>query len=363
MHSSRRPPSDQHGHHSTTTTGSSSPSKSTISSSLLLSSKLPQFQEDNCRCRIYLIRHGETDWNEQGKIQGGGYDIPLNETGKRQAYDVSKLFVVPTRANGNTTTDVSNSKYEQLLPKIDLIVSSHLQRAHETADIIYNAYTTKHDNNDINNTTDNDNGGSATATSDGPHRHVDSGFGEMRFGILEGVSIRSIRNKISRNSYNEHDKYLLQVYETCKTNMLQDWTYKYPSGANTGNSTDNGNVCDGESILDVQRRSLAALYTVLRRYPSSKHIVIVSHGRTIRILLATLFCDRRKCNAMNGDSSNGNCDLNNESNDNENRDSDTTTDIQLLTESFLQRIDKDDFYKKQQQFKQSSKSSRAISVV
>lgn len=344
MHSSRLPTSDQHHHHSTTTNNSYS--SSPLESQSLLSSKLPPFQEDNCRCRIYLIRHGETDWNEQGKIQGGGYDIPLNETGKRQAHEVSKLF--GAGAVSNNTDGVSNLKQGILLPA-DLIVSSHLQRAHETADIIYNAYT--NNGNDAN-TTDNDNG-SVAATYDGvPRRHVETGFGEMRFGILEGVSIRSIRNKINRNSYNEEDQYLLQVYETCKTNMLHDWTYKYPSGGDSNVDGNNiGTGGDGESIIDVQRRSLAALYDVLQTFPLSKQIVIVSHGRTIRILLATLFCDRRrKHTAMNDDA-------NNESNDYENRDSDTTTtstEIHILTESFLQRIDKDDFYKKQKQFKQSS---------
>ena len=34
--------------------------------------------------KIYLIRHGQTDWNLEGKIQGS-HDVSLNETGSKQA--------------------------------------------------------------------------------------------------------------------------------------------------------------------------------------------------------------------------------------------------------------------------------------
>jgi broad specificity phosphatase PhoE len=34
---------------------------------------------------LYLIRHGETDYNRKGIIQGSGVDSDLNETGRRQA--------------------------------------------------------------------------------------------------------------------------------------------------------------------------------------------------------------------------------------------------------------------------------------
>ena len=35
--------------------------------------------------RVYLLRHGETDWNARGMLQGGGFDIDLNATGRHQA--------------------------------------------------------------------------------------------------------------------------------------------------------------------------------------------------------------------------------------------------------------------------------------
>jgi probable phosphoglycerate mutase len=34
---------------------------------------------------IYLIRHGETEYNKKGIVQGSGIDADLNETGRNQA--------------------------------------------------------------------------------------------------------------------------------------------------------------------------------------------------------------------------------------------------------------------------------------
>ena len=63
---------------------------------------------------IYLVRHGETDWNLARRIQGST-DIPLNDTGRQQAAATGRLLA---RRDW------------------DLIVTSPLARARETAQII-----------------------------------------------------------------------------------------------------------------------------------------------------------------------------------------------------------------------------------
>ncbi len=37
------------------------------------------------RKKIYLVRHGQTDFNLQGVVQGSGIDAPINATGRAQA--------------------------------------------------------------------------------------------------------------------------------------------------------------------------------------------------------------------------------------------------------------------------------------
>ncbi len=61
--------------------------------------------------KIILVRHGQTDWNRENRIQGE-LDIPLNERGKREAKEIALRLAHTV---------------------IDHIYSSRLSRAYETA--------------------------------------------------------------------------------------------------------------------------------------------------------------------------------------------------------------------------------------
>lgn len=41
--------------------------------------------------RLYLLRHGETDWNAERRTQGQS-DVELNDTGRRQAIDMAQAL-------------------------------------------------------------------------------------------------------------------------------------------------------------------------------------------------------------------------------------------------------------------------------
>jgi broad specificity phosphatase PhoE len=69
---------------------------------------------------LYLVRHGETDWNKAARYQGQS-DIPLNDTGRRQA-----------ARNGSILANVPD------IAAADF-VSSPLSRAIETMEIIRSA--------------------------------------------------------------------------------------------------------------------------------------------------------------------------------------------------------------------------------
>jgi len=51
----------------------------------------PSLPKKSSKKRIILVRHGETDWNKQGRFQGQ-IDIPLNKNGKAQAQAASEFL-------------------------------------------------------------------------------------------------------------------------------------------------------------------------------------------------------------------------------------------------------------------------------
>ena len=55
---------------------------------------------------VYFVRHGETEWNRLGLIQGWT-DIPLNETGHEQARSVAKAFAAHPEITNNCRFAVS----------------------------------------------------------------------------------------------------------------------------------------------------------------------------------------------------------------------------------------------------------------
>ncbi len=62
---------------------------------------------------VYVVRHGQTDWNKDGRIQGGT-DNPLNATGREQAAAMGRLMAEV---------------------KVDTVYVSSHQRARQTADV------------------------------------------------------------------------------------------------------------------------------------------------------------------------------------------------------------------------------------
>jgi probable phosphoglycerate mutase len=90
---------------------------------------------------VYVARHGETDWNAEGRWQGHT-DVPLNDRGRAQA----KVLADALRDAG-----------------LAVLVTSDLSRAHETGRIVADRLAI--------------------------HRHlIDPGLRERRFGVFEGLT-------------------------------------------------------------------------------------------------------------------------------------------------------------------------------
>ncbi len=80
----------------------------------------PTFPSKGKHGRMILVRHGETDWNKEGRFQGQ-IDVPLNSNGKKQAF-----------AAGQFLKGVN----------FDKVFSSCMSRPTETAKIILGANST-----------------------------------------------------------------------------------------------------------------------------------------------------------------------------------------------------------------------------
>ncbi|HET6569790.1 MAG TPA: histidine phosphatase family protein [Rhodothermales bacterium] len=161
---------------------------------------------------LYLVRHGETDYNRKRIVQGRRINSSLNATGRAQAAALGRrLAGVP----------------------IDAIYSSTLRRAEETASYI-------------------------AANHDGVALYRLQDLEEMSWGVYEGEPVSS-------------------RVETALHEMHQQWK-----------RGDYGTrVEGGESILDVQTRGLRAIRHIVERH-SGQTVVVVTHGRFLRVLLATI---------------------------------------------------------------------------
>jgi probable phosphoglycerate mutase len=99
---------------------------------------------------LILIRHGETDWNRDRRIQGTT-DIPLNDAGRAQARETAAALC---------------ARLDSALPLT--VASSDLSRARETAEII-----------------------AEVLDADGPR--VYPGLRERRYGEAEGMDVEDFR--------------------------------------------------------------------------------------------------------------------------------------------------------------------------
>jgi broad specificity phosphatase PhoE len=108
---------------------------------------------------LYFIRHGETDWNLEGRLQGQT-DTPLNTTGRRQA-----------AACGHILGDLLGRDGQPLSHYA--CVASPLTRARETMELMLGAMP-------------------APLRPDPPIYRTDDRLKELTFGAWEGFSLAEI---------------------------------------------------------------------------------------------------------------------------------------------------------------------------
>lgn len=173
-----------------------------------------------------LFRHGETDWNRAGRMQGSA-DIPLNELGLRQAAELAGFF----RKFKQSRLESGASHWPARVT--DILVSSPLGRAQATARLAL----------DLHQTTE---------------LVIEKRFAETHMGQAEGLTFDDICKNFGEESW----KSWIELSE-------RSWHARFP---------------DGESKGEVRDRALAALSELARRAGSNLWI-ISTHGGLIRRLL------------------------------------------------------------------------------
>lgn len=179
---------------------------------------------------VYYIRHGETDWNMAGRLQGHR-DIPLNDNGRRQARHCGQvlrdLFVKEGR-------DPSSIDY----------VSSPLVRASETMELVREGLG---------------------LPRDGFRR--DAQLIELSFGDWEGSTIALLhQNDPVRIAQREHDKYHFVPPNGESYRMVEARMKRWYDGLNGDVvATAHGGTCRGlMTCLGVAKPAVAPLVDIVQ---------------------------------------------------------------------------------------------------
>ena len=175
---------------------------------------------------VYLLRHGETDWNREPARCQGWAEVSLNHAGREQARAMARALPAPA---------------------IELIVTSHLSRARETAEIVRAELAAA--------------GGAAP-----PDLVLDERLAETRRGTWETRLFSEIiaEEPDAWRTYREHPD-----------------TFRFPGG---------------ESLAEQQRRVLRALGDAAR---TGRVALLVTHGGSIR--LVRCFLERRGLEAFHSE--------------------------------------------------------------
>lgn len=183
---------------------------------------------------IWLVRHGQTDWNLRGIYQGQS-DIPLNETGIAQARALAATL------NGT---------------RFDAIYSSDLARALQTASLI--------------------------AAVLGLPVNPDPRLREINQGVWEGQTIDAVRQKYQPD-FSPNPKYI-STPRAEGAESLEQVIRRVVAAANEYHQRHNG----GRVLLSTHGLSAAALYAVASQIPLVDVVrYIPDNGQLLKIQLDT----------------------------------------------------------------------------